>query len=135
VAGLKDAGHTEEDPNTATPLLILASCSVDSRPEGAPRLWGGLKIKVSPDTLAFQVYRSVHLTETFTCNYELNPLYREKLETNGLKVSGVSEDGGARIVELPDHRFFIGTGFVPQLTSSENNPHPLIVAYLKVAAK
>jgi CTP synthase (UTP-ammonia lyase) len=48
-------------------------------------------------------------------------------------VSGVSEDGGVRIVELPGLRFFLGTGFVLQLVSEERKPHPLIVAYLKAA--
>jgi len=67
------------------------------------------------------------------CNYELNPEYRERLENSGLKVSGVSDNGGARIVELPDHRFFIATGFLPDMSSEENRPHPLIVAYLKAA--
>lgn len=135
MAGLKDAGHTEEDPDAATPLLILAACPVDSRPQGAPRLWGGLKISISPDSLAYRIYGSSRVEETFTCNYELNPLYRGALEKSGLKVSGVSEDGGARIVELSNHRFFIGTGFVPQLSSKENRPHPLIVAFLKAAAE
>ena len=65
------------------------------------------------------------------CNYELNPVYREKLETGGLKVSGVSLEGGARIIELPDHRFFIATGFLPEISSEENRPHPLIAAFLK----
>jgi CTP synthase len=131
---LKDAGHMEEDPDTSVPLLILASCPVDSRPRGAPRLWGGLKIRISPKTLAFRIYRSHKIEETFTCNYELNPVYRGALEANGLRVSGVSQDGGARIVELPDHRFFVATGFVPQLSSEENRPHPLILAYLEAAA-
>jgi CTP synthase len=123
----------EEDPNTATPLLILAACPVDSRPTGTPLLWGGLKINISPNTLAHRIYHSFKIEETFTCSYELNPVYRENLETNGLIISGVSEDGGARIVELPAHRFFIATGFVPQLSSEENRPHPLILAYLKAA--
>jgi CTP synthase (UTP-ammonia lyase) len=113
---------------------VLAACPVDNRPAGAPRLWGGLKIKVSPNTLAFQAYKQTRVEESFTCNYELNPVYREKLEAAGLKVSGVSENGGARIVELPDHRFFLATGYVPQLNSSETKPHPLFVAYLKAAA-
>ena len=125
----------EEDPDTATPLLILAACPVDNRPQGAPRLWGGLKINVSSDSLAYHIYRSNNIEETFTCSYELNPVYREKLETTGLKVSGVSRDGGARIVELPGHHFYIATGFVPQLSSEENNPHPLIMAYLEAALK
>ena len=52
-----------------------------------------------------------------------------------MKISGVSEDGGARIIELPDHPFFIATGFVPQFSSEENKPHPMIVAYLEAAIK
>jgi CTP synthase len=135
VAGLKDAGHAEEDPNTTTPLLVLAACPVSSRPPGAPRLWGGLKINISPGSLAFSIYRSSTIEEMFTCNYELNPVYRETLEKSGLKVSGISDDGGARIVELPEHRFLVATGFVPQLSSQENKPHPLIVAYLQAAAE
>jgi CTP synthase (UTP-ammonia lyase) len=125
----------EEDPDTATPLLILAACPVDSRPPGAPLLWGGLKINVIPDSLAFRSYRSSGAEEAFTCNYELNPVYRAALETSGLKVSGVSRDGGARIIELPHRRFFLATGFVPQLSSEENRPHPLILAYLEAAAR
>jgi CTP synthase (UTP-ammonia lyase) len=92
-----------------------------------------LKINVSSDTLAHRIYRSSRIEETFMCNYELNPEYRERLENSGLKVSGVSDNGGARIVELPDHRFFIATGFLPDMSSEENRPHPLIVAYLKAA--
>jgi CTP synthase len=94
-----------------------------------------LKINISPGSLALSIYHSSMIEEMFTCNYELNPVYRDTLENNGLRVSGVSEDGGARIVELPEHRFFIATGFVPQLSSEENRPHPLIVAYLEAAAR
>jgi CTP synthase (UTP-ammonia lyase) len=135
VAGLKDADHMEENPNTPTPLLILSACPVDNRPQGAPRLWGGLKINIYPGTLAFSIYHISKIEETFTCNYELNSNYRKQLEAAGLRVSGVSQDGGARIIELPDHRFFLATGFVPQLSSKETNPHPLIVAYLKAVAE
>jgi CTP synthase len=112
-------------------LLVLAACPIDSRPQGTPRLTGGLKINITPGSLAHRVYRSSGIEETFMCNYELNPAYREKLERTGLKVSGVSEDGGARIVELPDHRFFIATGFLPEISSEENRPNPLIVAFLE----
>ncbi len=108
---------------------------MDNRPAGAPRLWGDLNIDITPDTLAFRVYRTTRIKEAFFCNYELNPAYRERLEAAGLRVSGVSHDGGARIVELPGQRFFVGTGFIPQLTSTEAQPHPLIVAFLQAAAE
>jgi CTP synthase len=114
---------------------VLASCPVENRPAGAPRLSGQLKITIERDTLAYRIYKKTSISEPFNCNYELNPAYREKIESAGLKVSGVSVDGGARIVELPGRRFFIATGFLPQLNSEENRPHPLIVAYLQAAAE
>jgi CTP synthase len=75
------------------------------------------------------------VTEAFTCGYELNSAYRGRLESSGLKVSGVSADGGARIIELPDHNFFLATGFLPQYTSESGKPHPLIITYLEAALK
>lgn len=88
-----------------------------------------------PDSLAFSIYKKTDAEESFSCNYELNPVYRERLEASGLKVSGVSNDGGARIIELPGHYFYLATGFVPQYTSGENSPHPLILAYLRAVLK
>jgi CTP synthase len=114
-------------------LLVLASCPVDNCPQGKPRLCGKLKVKVSPGSLAFRIYQHSEVEEAFNCNYELNPVFRETLESSGVIVSGVSVDGGARIIELPYHRFFIATGFQPQLISEATQPHPLIIAYLESA--
>ena len=119
------------DPNASTPLIVPVSCPVTERPEGAPRLWGKLKIKVRTDSLAYRIYQKSEVEETFHCNYELNLDFQEVLEASGLKVSGVSEDGGTRIVELSGHRFFLATGFLPQFTSEEKRSHPLVVAYLE----
>ena len=134
MAGIEGAAHTETDPDAAVPLLVLAACPVPDRPEGAPRLWGQIRIKVSPDSLAFRAYREPEIAEAFTCNYELNPAFRGQLEAAGLKVSGVTEDDGVRIIELPG-RFFLATGFVPQLSSEKDSPHPLIIAYLEAVAE
>jgi CTP synthase (UTP-ammonia lyase) len=117
------------------PLLVLAACPVENRPAGAPRLWGKLDIKVTPGSLAERIYGKTEVAETFTCSYELNPDYRGRLERAGLMVSGVSRDGGARIVELPGRPFFIGTGFLPQQSSGPGRPHPLITAFLEAALR
>ncbi len=132
MAGLPDADSTETNPETKTPLLTLAACPVSDRPPGASRLWGKLKITVSPGSLAFRAYEHTRVNEAFYCNYELNPKYREVLEKSGLNVTGVSEDGGARIVEWPG-RFFLGTGFLPQFASEPGNPHPIFLAFIKAA--
>jgi CTP synthase len=122
----------EFNPDSTVPLLVPVACPVDSRPDGAPKLSGKLKIKVYPNSLAYSIYRKREIEESFYCNFELNHAYQDKLEKAGLKISGISEDGGTRIIELPD-RFFIGTGFVPQMSSEPSKPHSLIVAYLRAA--
>ena len=131
MAGLRSAGHTESDPDTETPLLVLASCPIDANPAKGTRLSGRLKMSLIPDTLAYRIYQKRNISESFQCNYELNPEYRERLESHGLKVSATSENGGARIIELPESRFFIGTGFLPQLNSKPGKPHPIFTSFLK----
>ncbi len=135
VTGQLEVGHPEYAPDISSPLFVLATCPVESRPEGAPRLWGNLKIKVLPGSMAHRIYGQIEIEEPYTSNFELNPDYREILEKSGVKISGVNEDGAAGIVEFPDRPFYITTGFTPQLSSGENNPHPLITAYLKAAGE
>ena len=69
--------------------------------------------------------------EQFSCFYGINPEYRDVIEDGVLKVAGLGTDGEVRVVELSGYRFFIATLFLPQLSSSAEIPHPLIVAYLK----
>jgi CTP synthase (UTP-ammonia lyase) len=130
---MPQAGHLEEDPDTGYPLLVLSSCPVDNRPAGAPRLWGGLTIDILPGTLASRIYARTDVEEAFNCNYELNPEYQGILEKAGMKISGVSSNGIARIVELAENKFYVGTGFIPQISSTPERPHPLIAAFLKAA--
>ena len=119
------------DPNTPVPLIVPVSCPIANRPEGAPKLTGTLKIKVSPDSLAFLIYQKSEIEEDFHCNFELNQAFQEKLEEAGASITGLGENGEARIIELTNHRFFLGTGYMPQLTSIEGRPHSLILAYLE----
>ncbi len=56
------------------------------------------------------------------------------MDAAGLKVVGVDERGVGRVVELPEHRFYIATLFLPQLKSSDARPHPYLVGFLEVAS-
>ena len=77
--------------------------------------------------------------ESYYCNFGLNPEYQEPLESAGLVISGwddtevsSSADPGiaeARVLELPDHPFFLATLYVPQTASTPERPHPLIAAF------
>jgi len=132
---MTNAGHTETDPDAEVPLLVIESCPIDNSSTAALELQGELKIKLIPNTMTATIYGKQNITESFQCNYELNPNYREKLESHGLVVSGLSDNGRARVIEVPDKRFFIGTGFLPQLNSTPEKPHPLFIAYLKAASE
>jgi CTP synthase (UTP-ammonia lyase) len=74
-------------------------------------------------------------TEQFRCSYGLAPEYRRQIAANELQVTAVGPDDEARVVELPRHCFFLATLYLPQLLSSVANPHPLIVAFLRAAAR
>jgi len=67
--------------------------------------------------------------EPYYCNYGVNPDYRLQFEACGLRVSGVGSEGEIRIVELPEHPFFIATLFLPQARSTAATPHPLLAGY------
>ena len=89
---------------------------------------------ITPSTRTAAAYGAGRTSEDFTCNYELNPAYAETLTAGGMRISGTSPDGGARVVELPSHPFYLATGFLPQYGSAPGNPHPLITAFLAFAA-
>ena len=59
----------------------------------------------------------------------MNPDYRLQFEACGLRVSGVGDAGEIRIVEIPEHPFFVATLFLPQARSTAASPHPLLVGY------
>ena len=71
--------------------------------------------------------------ERFQCSYGLNPRFRDRFADGKLDITGVDLQGEARIVELADHPFYVATLFLPQLSSTSEKPHPLIVAYLQAA--
>lgn len=91
------------------------------------------QVKIKPGTVAHQIYQNEAVTEQFRCNYGLNPHYRAEMSRSELRVAGVDLEDEVRMVELPRHRFFVATLFLPQLSSTPETPHPLILAYLQAA--
>jgi CTP synthase (UTP-ammonia lyase) len=85
-------------------------------------------------TRTAELYGAAASIEDFRCNYGVNAEYHSALEKAGLKLSGFGEDGELRIVELPGHPFFVATLFVPQMSSTQQNPHPLLVGFAAAVA-
>ena len=91
-------------------------------------------VKIVPDTRASSLYGTSAALEDYYCNYGVNPDYLDRLQAAGLRVSGLGDDGEIRIVELPDHPFFLATLFLPQARSSAASPHPLLRGYAAAVA-
>jgi CTP synthase (UTP-ammonia lyase) len=73
------------------------------------------------------------VVEDFYCNYGLNPEFRPPLERAGLRMTGHDLDGAVRIVELPEHPFFLATLFCFQTRSRPDKPHPLVSGFADAA--
>lgn len=124
VLGFARAGHTEYDPEASDPFVSALSCSPFGRK---------MRVELEPGSRVHGFYGTTEAEEEYRCNYGLDPERRKLIEGGGLRVSGVDEEGEARVLEMPDHTFYVATLFVPQLLSSPQNPHPLVVAFLRAA--
>ena len=90
-------------------------------------------VKIEADSMAHTAYGQATVIEQFTCNYGLNEAYRPAIKSGNLSITGGDEDGNARIVELSGHPFYAATLFLPQLSSREGAPHPLILSFIQAA--
>jgi len=122
--GLHDVQHAEGELGSANLFITALSCSL----VGETR-----KIFINEASMVYKFYHESQVEERYNCNFGVNPNYQKLINENGLKVVGVDENGEARIVELPQNKFFIATLFQPQLSSLPIKPHKLIVAYLSCA--
>lgn len=93
------------------------------------------RVTIVPDTRAAAIWGSATALEDFRCNYGVDRAYHPALAVAGLALSGFGDDGELRIVELPDHPFFLATLFLPQLRSASSRPHPLLAAFRRAATR
>ncbi|MBW7475314.1 hypothetical protein K0T92_11195 [Paenibacillus oenotherae] len=119
---LADADHEELNPDASQLVISKLTCSLVGQK-------GEVFIK-SPSLVA-DIYRQPITIEQFRCSYGLNPEFEAQIDEAGLKIAGTDAEGRPRIVELPDHPFFVGTLFVPQLSSTPDHPHCLVDAFIK----
>lgn len=125
VLGIADAEHAEYNPDASRLFITPLSCSLAGQ---------SMTVELSPGTKAASAYRTRTVTEHYYCSFGLNPDYLADLKAGGLVVSGVDQDAEVRVIELPEHPFFVATLFVPQVSSSPGSPHPLVAAFAKAAA-
>ena len=92
-----------------------------------------MTVRILHGTLAHRLYSSDQAEERYYCNFGLNPAYQDPMEKGGVRFSATDQEGEVRIFELPAHRFFVGTLFVPQTSSNAARPHPIIAGFAAAA--
>ena len=134
VCGLAEA-HSSEFQRDADQLVI---CLMDSQRQvtemgGTMRL-GAYPARLRPGTRAREAYGTAEISERHRHRYEVNNAYRDVLAENGLRCSGLSPDGTLiEIIELPNHPWFLGCQFHPELKSRPMRAHPLFRAFIAAA--
>ena len=143
LAGMTNASSTEFGPCDLPVVGLLTEWArgndIERRRAGGD-LGGTMRVGAFPaalaeDLLVRAVYgNAAQISERHRHRYEVNIHYREQLEATGLRFSGLSPDGVLpEIVEYPDHPWFIGVQYHPELKSKPFAPHPLFEGFIAAA--
>jgi CTP synthase len=145
LVGLKGASSTEFGPCEHAVVGLMTEWlrgNALERRNAAGDLGGTMRLgsylaRLGEGTLVQQVYGGAsEITERHRHRYEVNVNYKDRLEEVGLRFSGMSPDGALpEIVEYPDHPWFIGVQFHPELRSKPFEPHPLFSGFIGAAIR
>ncbi|WP_448657663.1 CTP synthase [Sphingomonas sp. CJ99] len=142
--GISDASTTEFGETHEPVVGLISEWMTEKgleRREAGGDLGGTMRLGAYPAALAGNsvvrsIYGDAEISERHRHRYEVNTGYREVLERDGLVFSGMSPDGTLpEIVERPDHPWFVGVQFHPELKSKPFDPHPLFAGFIGAAVK
>jgi len=132
VCGLTGAHSSELSQTTAYPVIDLMPGQRGVTAKGGTMRLGSYPCRITGhDTRTYAAYGTDEIAERHRHRYEFNNEFRGQLEEHGLRLAGLSPDGRlVEIVELPDHPWFVGVQFHPELKSRPNKAHPLFRAFV-----
>jgi len=134
VLGLKNAHSTEMDATTDYPVINMMEEQKKIKLMGGTMRLGAYPCKLEEGSLANKIYEKVEISERHRHRYEFNSDYLEQFESNGMKATGVNPESGlVEIMEIPNHPFFIGVQYHPELKSTVESPAPLFVGFIAAA--
>ncbi|HAJ03314.1 MAG TPA: CTP synthetase [Brevundimonas sp.] len=145
LAGYPEASSTEFGPAEEPVVGLMTEWTVgnqrvlrqaDGDLGGTMRL-GAYDAKLQANSHVSAIYGgATEISERHRHRYEVNGAYRDRLENDGLVFSGMSPDGLLpEIVERPDHPWFVGVQFHPELKSRPFDPHPLFAGFVAAALR
>ncbi len=134
VLGWTDAHSTEMEQNTSHPVIDLMADQQNVENKGGTMRLGAYNCSLVDHSLARMIYGKSKISERHRHRWEFNNKFRNDFAEKGLVISGINpENDLVEIIEIPDHPFFIGVQFHPELKSTVMEPHPLFVHFVKAA--
>lgn len=134
VVGLKDAHSYEMNTESPYPVINLMEEQKKITSKGGTMRLGAYACDLVPGTKAAEIYGSTHISERHRHRYEFNNDFVAQFEQAGMVLSGRNPESGlVEMIELPNHPFFVGCQFHPELKSTVEAPAPLFVSFVKAA--
>ncbi len=136
VCGLNNANSTEFNKKTPYPVIDLMESQRAIKAKGGTMRLGAYDCHIESGTKTYTAYRQKKISERHRHRWEVNNRYRERLEKNGLKVSGVNKELNlVEIIELPDHPWYVAGQFHPELKSRLSKAHPLFRDFIHASVE
>ncbi|MFT7249287.1 MAG: CTP synthase [Algoriphagus sp.] len=134
VLGWSDAHSTEMDNATTHPVIDLMNEQLGVTQKGGTMRLGAYNCDLVKGTMAYDIYGKKRIAERHRHRWEFNDTFKKDFVEAGMVISGVNPDNKlVEVIELPEHPFFIGVQFHPELKSTVLEPHPLFVSFIKAA--
>lgn len=136
VLGYHDANSTEMNPETSHNVIDMMEEQKHISNMGGTMRLGAYDCRLLPDSLAAKAYGKTDISERHRHRYEFNEAYRKEFETAGMRCVGENPKSHlVEVVEIPEHRWMIGTQYHPEYSSTVLNPHPLFHSFMEAAIK
>lgn len=134
ILGLKDAHSTEMNPDTPYPVIDLMEEQKKITAKGGTMRLGAYSCDLKENSLAYKTYGRSPISERHRHRWEFNNEYLQQFENAGMVASGKNPNTNlVEIIELPNHPFFIGVQYHPELKSTVESPQPIFVNFIKAA--
>lgn len=134
VLGYKDANSTEMNPSTPHNVIDLMEEQKSISNMGGTMRLGAYDCTLLPDSRVAKAYGSIQIKERHRHRFEFNNDYRSRFEEAGMQCVGENPSTHlVEVVELPEKRWFVGTQYHPEYSSTVLNPHPLFVDFVRAA--
>ena len=133
VLGYKDANSREMDEKTPHNVIDIMEEQKSITQMGGTMRLGAYECELVKGSRVYEAYgEETLISERHRHRYEFNNAYKEEYEKNGMKCVGVNPAADlVEIVEIPEKRWYIGTQFHPEYSSTVLHPHPLFVSFIK----